>query len=122
VEANTQGIDKGWAYRALQRRLAASDLIVMAGDDRTDEDMFRAGGEDVWSIKVGPGVTAARYRVASPDRLRSLLSRAATARGGASEKRRPAPRVIRDPAAGKTKTASLGAGPAESIRRKPEDL
>ncbi len=114
VEANTQGIDKGWAYRALQRRVAESDLIIMAGDDRTDEDMFRAAGDDVWSIKVGSGVTAARYRVASPEQLRELLSRAASARGEASQRKRTAPRVIRDPAAGKTKAASLRAGASES--------
>jgi len=122
VEANTQGIDKGWAYRALQRRVPASDLVVMAGDDRTDEDMFRAAAASVWSIKVGAGETVARHRVPSPERLRALLSEAASAREEASERRRAAPKIVQEPAPPKKKSASLRAGPAEPGPRKLDEI
>ncbi|MFQ5877437.1 MAG: bifunctional alpha,alpha-trehalose-phosphate synthase (UDP-forming)/trehalose-phosphatase [Acidobacteriota bacterium] len=80
VEAHSQGIDKGWAYRILLRRFGAFDFILAAGDDRTDEDLFETLAPSVWSIKVGGGVSAARFRLSSPDRLRALLTDALASR------------------------------------------
>ena len=66
VEVTAEGVDKGHAVGHL---LAAADrphaAILCVGDDRTDEAMFRrlAGDPRAVTVKVGPGETAARFRV-----------------------------------------------------------
>lgn len=67
VEARPRGVHKGAAVKALQRHAPFSGRRpVFVGDDRTDEDGFRAalvhGGH---GVKVGPGPSEARYRLAS---------------------------------------------------------
>ncbi|HEX6852825.1 MAG TPA: trehalose-phosphatase [Candidatus Polarisedimenticolaceae bacterium] len=49
--------------------------VVAAGDDRTDEDLFRALGPGATTVQVGPpGIaTAARWRLASPDAMHRFL-------------------------------------------------
>lgn len=75
VEVTAAQINKGAAVlRALQER--RYDLIVAAGDDTTDESMFRLDVPNLLSIKVGRGDTMARYRVASPQKLREFLAEA----------------------------------------------
>lgn len=49
------------------------DFVLAAGDDRTDESLFQAIPKVGFSIKVGPGQTRARYRLAAPKGLLSLL-------------------------------------------------
>jgi trehalose 6-phosphate phosphatase len=66
VEARPRGADKGAALAVLaQQPPFAGRKPVFVGDDVTDEDGFRTaerlGG---YGVKVGPGPTAARYRIA----------------------------------------------------------
>lgn len=67
--------DKGTALRALASDLDV-DAIVYLGDDVTDEHVFTVLGEADLGIKVGPGETAARTRLAActdvPDLLATL--------------------------------------------------
>lgn len=51
------------------------DFIVSIGDDTTDEDMFRQMPNWAYTLKVGAGVTAARYRVARQIDVELLLRR-----------------------------------------------
>lgn len=81
VEVISQGIDKGRAYRTVVRRMGNFNFILAAGDDRTDEDLFRAVEPEAWSIKIGEGMTAARHRLPSPEKLRDLLGRGLEAQG-----------------------------------------
>jgi trehalose 6-phosphate synthase/phosphatase len=75
VEVTSTHINKGAAVsRVLEQR--QYDLIVVAGDDTTDESMFRLNVRNLLSIKVGDGETQARYRVPTPAALRGLLLRA----------------------------------------------
>ncbi|MBC8156234.1 MAG: bifunctional alpha,alpha-trehalose-phosphate synthase (UDP-forming)/trehalose-phosphatase [Bacteroidetes bacterium] len=52
---------------------ASYDFIVSIGDDTTDEDMFRQLPNWAYTIKVGAGVTFARYRLARQREVETLL-------------------------------------------------
>jgi trehalose 6-phosphate phosphatase len=60
--------DKGEAIDILRERLGAS-AVVFFGDDVTDEKAFRRMRESDVGVKVGPGDTAAGYRVESPEEV-----------------------------------------------------
>jgi trehalose 6-phosphate phosphatase len=87
VEARPRGTHKGAAIAALSKHGPfAGRPPVFVGDDRTDEDGFHTvsllGG---YGIKVGPGATAARYRIDSVPAVRAWLEAALAAPGaGAS--------------------------------------
>lgn len=76
-------IDKGTAAVDLARRLGALDdhaSVLCAGDDRTDEDAFRAlraAKRAAVTVRVGPAAgardSAAEFIVADPDAMRDLL-------------------------------------------------
>ncbi|MBP2365364.1 trehalose-phosphatase [Pseudonocardia parietis] len=70
---------KGSAVAALREVLGA-DAVLFAGDDVTDETVFRSLHDGDVGIKVGDGATAAAYRVADPQELTGLLTRVALAR------------------------------------------
>lgn len=81
VEVKAAGIGKGTAIRDfLARAPFAGHRPVFVGDDTTDEAGFEylhtIGGI---GIKVGPGPSAARYRIASAADLRAVLAQAAAA-------------------------------------------
>jgi trehalose 6-phosphate phosphatase len=65
VEARPQGVDKGAALRALCAHAPfAGRRPVFVGDDVTDEDGFAVARElGGYGVKVGPGPTAAPYRI-----------------------------------------------------------
>lgn len=73
VEISSILINKGVLMQHM-KTLNRYDRVLCAGDDETDEAMFRAAGEKDITIKVGSGETAAYFRVASPGALRRLLS------------------------------------------------
>jgi trehalose 6-phosphate phosphatase len=66
VEVSVVRADKGTALVALRDEVGA-DAVAYFGDDVTDEDAFRALGPNDLTVKVGPGDTAARFRVESVD-------------------------------------------------------
>jgi trehalose 6-phosphate synthase/phosphatase len=78
VEVASALVSKGAAVAGMLAG-RAYDLVLVAGDDTTDESMFRlaAGDPRVVSVCVGDRETAARYRVAGPAALRGLLAEAA---------------------------------------------
>jgi trehalose-phosphatase len=61
---------KGLLHWLKARRL--SGTLVFAGDDRTDEEGFRALGRRALNVKVGRGPTKARYRLTQRDIRRFL--------------------------------------------------
>lgn len=76
VEARPRGVHKGAAVREFSRHAPfAGRSPVYVGDDRTDEDGFRAalvlGG---YGVKVGPEPSEARYRLASVEAVRAWLA------------------------------------------------
>lgn len=72
VEVKRAEIHKG---RAAHFWMSAEgvDFVLVVGDDRTDEDMFAVAPESAWTIKVGPGITEARYSLDSVVEVRGLL-------------------------------------------------
>ena len=51
------------------------DFILTAGDDYTDENMFKAVPPWAYSLRVGSGVTVARFRVKNVTTMVNLLSK-----------------------------------------------
>ncbi|WP_448059053.1 trehalose-phosphatase [Cellulomonas hominis] len=82
VEMSVLPASKGEALRALRAELGAR-VVIFAGDDTTDEHAFTALGPGDLTVKVGPGATAARFRVPDPDALVGLLADLAAAVRGA---------------------------------------
>lgn len=72
VELSVLDADKGRALTDLRGVLGARDVLY-AGDDATDEDAFVALAPTDLTVKVGPGPTAARYRVNGPDQVVEVL-------------------------------------------------
>jgi trehalose 6-phosphate synthase/phosphatase len=72
LEVKNIGISKG---HAVEKWLSKSkwNFILAAGDDYTDEDMFSVLPDDAYSIKVGHGISKARFNLDSVDDLKSLL-------------------------------------------------
>lgn len=75
VEVTSIQISKGiiMEHLLLEKQF---DAIVCAGDDETDESMFRSAIPEVISIKVGDGGTAARFRIAGPRAFRNFMKQA----------------------------------------------
>ena len=74
VELLARTASKGDALLALARRLDRSPIVFL-GDDVTDEDAFRVMADHDVSVRVGPGDSAARYRLADTDAVAELLDR-----------------------------------------------
>lgn len=72
VEIGSLFINKGAIFQHLKIQ-NGYEIALCAGDDETDESMFRMASEHDISIKVGEGETAARFVIASPMALRELL-------------------------------------------------
>ncbi len=75
VEVTSMQVNKGVALMKLTRG-KKYDVILCAGDDQTDESMFRIENDKLLKIKVGKGDTFADLRVASPAKFISMLSTA----------------------------------------------
>jgi trehalose 6-phosphate synthase/phosphatase len=73
VEVKNAGINKG---RAAMEWISGEewDFALAIGDDWTDEDTFMVLPSTAWSVKVGFGMSAARFSLSSPAETISLLS------------------------------------------------
>jgi trehalose 6-phosphate synthase/phosphatase len=74
VEVRSYGINKGTAVKKLLAQ-HSPDFILAAGDDRTDEDMFRllADQRNCYTIKVGPEASFAMYNLHTQGMVVSIL-------------------------------------------------
>ena len=74
VELSVLDVGKGVALRRL-RELTGAESVLFAGDDTTDEAAFAVLDDDAGdvTIKVGPGPTVARHRLADPSQVRGML-------------------------------------------------
>jgi trehalose 6-phosphate synthase/phosphatase len=74
IELRPHGADKGQVVKALISSAAPNTLFAAFGDDRTDEDLFRALPAGSVSVHVGSAATVAALRVATVSRVHRLLS------------------------------------------------
>ena len=72
IEIRVAGIDKGVAARKIIEE-NHSDFVLIVGDDKTDEDMFRSLADKALTIKVGPGHSVAQYSVSTQQDIIRLL-------------------------------------------------
>ncbi len=75
LEIKPADVNKGVAVQQFIN--SASDFILAIGDDYTDEDMFEQLPHFAYSVKVGRGATAARYRLKAVDDVQALLQKLA---------------------------------------------
>jgi trehalose 6-phosphate synthase/phosphatase len=75
LELRLRDVAKNVAVKIALEDAPEDSVILAAGDDRTDEDMFGALPPSAFSIRVGSGGTAAKLRVESPRTLLGLLAR-----------------------------------------------
>ena len=81
VEIRQQGLTKARAYDLVINRFGPFDFELATGDDRTDEDLFEHVGDNVHTVKIGSGNSAAKVAVASPRSLREMLTALLQAKG-----------------------------------------
>ncbi len=72
VELRQSGVHKGAAVLDVLRG-SNFDFIFAAGDDQTDEDMFRSLPPEAVTVRVGWRFSAARYSLRGPAEMRRFL-------------------------------------------------
>jgi len=73
VEVKWSKIHKGVAASQIIERAQSADFILALGDDHTDEDMFAAIPADQWTVKVGMGISSARFSLPNSADVQQLL-------------------------------------------------
>ncbi len=79
VEVRPVWADEGNAVRQILGAAGDADFRFAAGDDRTDEDAFAALDAGDCTVRVGAGLTRARFSVHDYKAIRALLERFAAA-------------------------------------------
>lgn len=73
LEVHHLDISKGHVLQ--EWLLKDQDFVMAIGDDTTDEDMFIAAPAGTYTVKVGRGRSAARYRLPNPAAVHKLLKK-----------------------------------------------
>ncbi|GGF21665.1 bifunctional alpha,alpha-trehalose-phosphate synthase (UDP-forming)/trehalose-phosphatase [Hymenobacter cavernae] len=74
VEVKSAGVNKGLAAARWLTNYPDATFILALGDDRTDEDTFRAMPEEAFTVKVGgTGRSLARYNINNTNEVRRTL-------------------------------------------------
>ena len=73
IEVRYRGVSKGLVAERVHAETAGECLIAAIGDDRTDEDLFRALPDSSVTVVVGDRPSCARFRVADFQDVRRLL-------------------------------------------------
>ncbi|NCU37893.1 bifunctional alpha,alpha-trehalose-phosphate synthase (UDP-forming)/trehalose-phosphatase [Candidatus Saccharibacteria bacterium] len=72
IEVKPKSIHKGEVATQLAQKFPGS-FVLCAGDDYTDEHMFKAMPHEAHTVKVGLGNTHAKYQVATVERMTALV-------------------------------------------------
>jgi trehalose 6-phosphate synthase/phosphatase len=90
IEIRVLGIDKGLAAKKIIQE-TSNDFILVIGDDKTDEDMFRSLADQAVTIKVGRGHSIAQYCITHTHEVIRLLQEFAHSANG---HRHPAKEIV----------------------------
>lgn len=74
VEVRVAGVSKSGALLQLLETSPPLDVLLVAGDDVTDEEMFAKSPPDAWSVHVGSRRSQAHWSLPDTDTLRGLLA------------------------------------------------
>jgi trehalose 6-phosphate synthase/phosphatase len=74
IEVRMSGVDKGTVAKSFLEE-SHYDFIMAVGDDKTDEDMFRALADKAITIKIGKGHTNAQYNLSNYTEVIALLNK-----------------------------------------------
>jgi trehalose 6-phosphate synthase/phosphatase len=84
IEIRVAGVDKGSVTKKFLQGKNYG-FILAVGDDKTDEDMFRALADKAITIKIGSGHTLAQYNLATQREILNLLNLLSQATSGSSQ-------------------------------------
>ena len=73
IEVRISGVDKGSVAKKFLET-EDYDFIMAVGDDKTDEDMFKALADKAVTVKIGSAHTAAQYNLTSQNEVHHLLN------------------------------------------------
>jgi trehalose 6-phosphate synthase/phosphatase len=73
IEVRLRGVSKAVVAHRVYAECVASHFIMAIGDDRTDEDLFRALPSSSATVVVGHRPSCARFRVADHRDVRGIL-------------------------------------------------
>ena len=73
IEVRIANINKGIVAKRIVGEIE-HDFVMAMGDDKTDEDMFKALEHDAITIKIGQGITTASYMISRQDEVIMFLS------------------------------------------------
>jgi trehalose 6-phosphate synthase/phosphatase len=73
IEVRLRGVTKAVVADQIQQTACEGSTVIAIGDDRTDEDLFRALPRSCVTVAVGTGPTCARFQVPDHRAVRALL-------------------------------------------------
>jgi trehalose 6-phosphate synthase/phosphatase len=73
IEIRLRGVSKAVVAHRLQADATAETTVIAIGDDRTDEELFRALPATSITVAVGDGPTCARFRLEDYRAVRQVL-------------------------------------------------
>jgi trehalose 6-phosphate synthase/phosphatase len=73
IEVRLRGVSKALVARRVQAEAVSDCFVAAIGDDRTDEDLFRALAPSCATVVVGHRPSCARFRVADHREVRRIL-------------------------------------------------
>lgn len=85
IEVKPRAVHKGVAADTIARQHPGA-FIFCAGDDYTDEDMFKALPIDAHTVKVGLGSTSAKHQVNKLERILAIIDLFSQAQGSSIDK------------------------------------
>jgi len=74
IEVSSMQANKGLALMKFIGGKTKYDFVLCAGDDQTDESMFKLADKRLFKIKIGQGQSNAEFRIDNPKEFVNILS------------------------------------------------